>query len=61
MGLEIRGLDYRFGGDMIWGQPDVSSIGISAQILSSSQPPSLLNSSPTMSGVYDAFCGTRIS
>ena len=31
-GVGSRDLNYRIGGDMIWSQPDISSLGISAQI-----------------------------
>ena len=31
-GVGNRDLNYRVGGDIIWGQPDISSLGISAQI-----------------------------
>ena len=31
-GFGNRDLNYRVGGDMIWSQPDVSSLGVSAQI-----------------------------
>ena len=53
-GFGNRDLNYRFGGDMIWGQPDVSSIGVSAQIYRATTAiaPELF---PHYSGVYDAF------
>ena len=31
-GFGNRDLNYRVGGDMIWGEPDISTLGISAQI-----------------------------
>ena len=31
-GFGNRELNYRVGGDMIWGEPDISTLGISAQI-----------------------------
>ena len=31
-GFGNRDLNYRMGGDMIWGEPDISTLGVSAQI-----------------------------
>ena len=31
-GFGNRDLNYRVGGDMIWGEPDISTLGVSAQI-----------------------------
>ena len=53
-GFGNQDLNYRGGGDMIWGQPDVSSLGISAQIhrVTTAIAPELF---PHYGGVYDAF------
>ena len=53
-GFGNKDLNYRVGGDMIWGQPDLSSIGISAQIhrATTAVAPELF---PHYDGVYDAF------
>ena len=53
-GFGSQDLNYRFGGDMIWGQPDVSSLGVSAQIhrATTAIAPELF---PHYGGVYDAF------
>ncbi len=47
-------LNYRVGGDMIWGQPDISSLGVSAQIhrVTAAIAPELF---PHYDGVSDAF------
>ncbi len=53
-GFGNRDLNYRVGGDMIWGQPDTSSIGVSAQIhrATTAVAPELF---PHYGGVSDAF------
>jgi hypothetical protein len=53
-GFGNKNLNYRVGGDMIWGQPDLSSIGVSAQIhrATTAVAPELF---PHSDGVYDAF------
>ncbi len=53
-GFGNRELNYRVGGDMIWGQPDLSSIGVSAQIhrATTAVAPELF---PHYGGVSDAF------
>ena len=53
-GFGNKDLNYRVGGDMIWGQPDLSSIGVSAQIhrATTAVAPELF---PHYDGVYDAF------
>ena len=53
-GFGNRDLNYRVGGDMIWGQPDVSSLGVSAQIhrATTAVAPELF---PHYGGVSDAF------
>ena len=53
-GLGSKDLNYRVGGDMIWGQPVVSSIGVSAQIhrATTAVAPELF---PHYGGVSDAF------
>ena len=53
-GFGNRDLNYRVGGDTIWGQPDVSSIGVSAQIYRATTAiaPELF---PHYDGVSDAF------
>ena len=53
-GFGNQDLNYRVGGDMIWDQSDVSSLGVSAQIHHSTTAiaPELF---PHYSGVYDAF------
>ena len=53
-GFGNRDLNYRVGGDMIWGQPDVSSLGVSAQIhrATTAIAPELF---PHYGGVSDAF------
>ena len=53
-GFGNESLNYRLGGDMIWGQPDVSSLGVSAQIhrATTAIAPELF---PHYGGVYDAF------
>ena len=53
-GFGNKDLNYRVGGDMIWGQPDVSSLGVSAQIhrTTTAIAPELF---PHYDGVYDVF------
>ena len=53
-GFGNESLNYRLGGDMIWGQPDVSSLGVSAQIhrATTAIAPELF---PHYDGVLDAF------
>ena len=53
-GFGNRDLNYRVGGDMIWSQPDVSSLGVSAQIhrATTAIAPELF---PHYGGVSDAF------
>ena len=53
-GFGNQDLNYRMGGDMIWGQPDVSSIGVSTQIhrATTAVAPELF---PHYGGVSDAF------
>ena len=53
-GFGSEDLNYRVGGDMIWGQPDLSSIGVSAQIhrATTAVAPELF---PHYGGVSDAF------
>lgn len=53
-GIGNRDLNYRVGGDIIWGQPDISSLGISAQIhrATTAIAPELF---PHYGGVSDAF------
>ena len=53
-GFGSEDLNYRVGGDMIWGQSDVSSIGVSAQIhrATTAVAPELF---PHYGGVSDAF------
>ena len=53
-GFGNRDLNYRMGGDMIWGQPDTSSLGVSAQIhrATTAVAPELF---PHYGGVSDAF------
>ena len=53
-GFGNQDLNYRVGGDMIWGQPDLSSIGVSAQIhrATTAVAPELF---PHYGGVSDAF------
>ena len=53
-GFGNRDLNYRVGGDMIWGQPDVSSLGVSAQVhrATTAVAPELF---PHYGGVSDAF------
>ena len=53
-GFGNESLNYRLGGDMIWGQPDVSSLGVSAQIhrITTAVAPELF---PHYDGVSDAF------
>ena len=53
-GFGSEDLNYRVGGDMIWGQPDVSSLGVSAQIhrVTAAIAPELF---PHYDGVSDAF------
>ena len=53
-GFGNRDLNYRVGGDMIWGQPDLSILGFSAQIhrATTAVAPELF---PHYGGVYDAF------
>ena len=53
-GFGNESLNYRLGGDMVWGQPDVSSLGVSAQIhrATTAIAPELF---PHYGGVYDAF------
>ena len=55
-GFGNRDLNYRVGGDMIWNQPDVSSLGVSAQIhrATTAIAPELF---PRYDGVSDAFWG----
>ena len=53
-GFGNEDLNYRVGGDMIWGEPDVSSLGVSAQIhrATAAVAPELF---PHYDGVSDAF------
>ena len=53
-GFGSESINYRLGGDMILGRPDVSSLGVSAQIhrATTAVAPELF---PHYSGVYDAF------
>ena len=53
-GFGNRDLNYRVGGDMIWSQPDVSSLGVSAQIhrATTAIAPELF---PHYDGVWEAF------
>ena len=53
-GFGNEDLNYRVGGDMIWGEPDVSSLGVSAQIhrATAAVAPELF---PHYGGVSDAF------
>ena len=53
-GFGNRDLNYRVGGDMIWSQPNVSSLGVSAQIhhATIAVAPELF---PHYGGVSDAF------
>ena len=53
-GFGNRDLNYRVGGDMIWSQPDVSRLGVSAQIhrATTAIAPELF---PYYDGVSDAF------
>ena len=53
-GFGNESLNYRVGGDMIWGQFDVSSLSVSAQIhrATTAVAPELF---PHYDGVYDAF------
>ena len=53
-GFGNQDLNYRVGGDTIWGQPDVSSLGVSAQIhrATTAIAPELF---PHYDGVSDAF------
>ena len=53
-GFGNRDLNYRVGGDMIWGQPDLSILGLSAQIYraTTAVAPELF---PHYDNVYDAF------
>ena len=55
-GFGNQDLNYRVGGDTIWGQPDVSSLGVSAQIhrATTAIAPELF---PYYDGVSDAFWG----
>ena len=53
-GFGNESLNYRLGGDMIWGQPDVSSLGVFTQIhrITTAVAPELF---PHYDGVSDAF------
>ena len=53
-GFGNESLNYRLGGDMIWGQPDVSSLGVSGQFhrATTAIAPELF---PHYDGVFDAY------